>query len=54
MSDTAAAIVGALFGVLASGVVFLAYGLSRFRERLARLEQHVQDRVNGQQHQERG
>lgn len=38
MTDTAVAIVGALFGALSSATIFLAYGLSRFRERLARVE----------------
>jgi len=44
VSSTAAAIVGALIGFIASGIVFLAYSLSRTRERLARLEQKVEDK----------
>lgn len=43
MSGTAAAIVSAILGFVGSAVVFLAYSLSRTRERLARLEQHVED-----------
>lgn len=43
MSDQAAAIVGAIIGFQSSALIFLAYSLSRFRERLARLEQSVED-----------
>ena len=44
MSAEAAAILGTILGFIASGVVFLAYSLSRTRERLARLEQRLEDR----------
>lgn len=44
MSDQAAAVLGAVLGFQASAIVFLAYAVSRFRERLARLEQALEDR----------
>ena len=49
MSAEAAAIIGTILGFVVSGVVFLAYSLSRTRERLARLEQRLDDeeRRNG-------
>jgi hypothetical protein len=43
VSSTAAAILGALLSFLASGIIFLAYSLSRTRERLARVEQRLED-----------
>jgi hypothetical protein len=47
MSSTAAAIVGTLLGFIVSGVMLLAFSVSKLRERLARLEQRVADRLDG-------
>lgn len=46
MSTAATAVVSALLGAQSSAIVYLAYGLSRMRERLARVEQRVEDSVH--------
>ena len=43
MSTAAASIVGAILGFQASVLGFLALSLSRTRERLARVEQRLED-----------
>jgi hypothetical protein len=42
MSAEAAAIIGSILGFVSSGVIFLAYSISRTRERLARLEERLE------------
>jgi len=43
VSTAAASVVGAVLGFMASGIIFLAYSVSRTRERVARVEQRLDD-----------
>ena len=43
MTTEAATVVGGILGFLFSALIFLAYGLSRTRERLAKIEQWIED-----------
>lgn len=43
MNDRSLAVLTAVLGFQSSAIVFLAFGLSRTRERLARIEQQLED-----------